>query len=166
MQLQSTKYELYGDDYSNILGNAIAKRLVDLESKFNEDLEQVKRDITDTKSPIKFIKCDVSDAKSIASALQRTINEVGIPNIGINCAGIAPAKKIIGKNGGKRWPITSYRFHHSKGVVCLFYQDFPDVCSLIVLRPLLALMKLPKIIPPKIYKMYSLYLFQEKKIMR
>lgn len=45
------------------------------------------------------IECDVSSAASVEYALQETLRRVGTPQICINCAGIAPAKKIVGKEG-------------------------------------------------------------------
>ncbi|MFA6302431.1 MAG: SDR family NAD(P)-dependent oxidoreductase [Legionella sp.] len=45
------------------------------------------------------IVCDVSNEDSVAQALQQTIKEVGVPRVCINCAGIAPAKRIVGKEG-------------------------------------------------------------------
>lgn len=45
------------------------------------------------------LDCDVSSAAEVEQALQTTIREVGIPRIGINCAGIAPAKRIVSKEG-------------------------------------------------------------------
>jgi NAD(P)-dependent dehydrogenase (short-subunit alcohol dehydrogenase family) len=43
--------------------------------------------------------CDVSKEESIEKALQDTIEKVGVPRICINCAGVAPAKRMVGKNG-------------------------------------------------------------------
>ena len=45
------------------------------------------------------VACDVSIAASVESALQQTIAKVGVPRIGINCAGIAPARRMVGKEG-------------------------------------------------------------------
>lgn len=45
------------------------------------------------------IACDVSSAESIEQALRDTIARFGVPRIGINCAGIAPARKMFGKEG-------------------------------------------------------------------
>jgi len=45
------------------------------------------------------IACDVSSAESIEQALLDTISRFGVPRICINCAGIAPAKKMVGKDG-------------------------------------------------------------------
>lgn len=46
---------------------------------------------------IDHIICDVSSAQSVEQALSDTIANIGVPRICINCAGIAPAQKMIGK---------------------------------------------------------------------
>ena len=46
-----------------------------------------------------YITCDVSVAESIEQALRDTIARVGVPSICINCAGIAPARRMVGKEG-------------------------------------------------------------------
>lgn len=43
--------------------------------------------------------CDVTDEASIKDALQKVTQHLGIPRVCINCAGIATAKKIYGKQG-------------------------------------------------------------------
>lgn len=56
----------------------------------------------DTKSQENWtlsIGCDVSSAAEIEEALEQTIKQVGVPRICINCAGIAPAKRMVGKEG-------------------------------------------------------------------
>lgn len=45
------------------------------------------------------IQCDVTSEASVINALEQTIELIGIPSVCIQCAGIAPAKRIIGKNG-------------------------------------------------------------------
>lgn len=45
------------------------------------------------------ISCDVSSDVDVERAMQETIAKVGIPRIVINCAGIAPAKRMAGKEG-------------------------------------------------------------------
>jgi NAD(P)-dependent dehydrogenase (short-subunit alcohol dehydrogenase family) len=45
------------------------------------------------------IYCDVSQENSVKIAIDQTIEKIGIPNVCIQCAGIAPAKRIIGKQG-------------------------------------------------------------------
>lgn len=43
------------------------------------------------------LSCDVSSASDAELAMQETIAKIGCPRIGINCAGIAPAKRMVGK---------------------------------------------------------------------
>lgn len=43
------------------------------------------------------ISCDVSDAASVKAALATTLTRMGVPRICINCAGIAPAERMVGK---------------------------------------------------------------------
>ena len=45
------------------------------------------------------LACDVSSATEVEQAMQQTIAQVGIPRVCINCAGIAPAKRMVGKEG-------------------------------------------------------------------
>jgi NAD(P)-dependent dehydrogenase (short-subunit alcohol dehydrogenase family) len=45
------------------------------------------------------IFCDVTREESVKEALNQTIEKIGIPNVCIQCAGIAPAKRIVGKHG-------------------------------------------------------------------
>lgn len=45
------------------------------------------------------IACDVSSAEEVEQAMEKTIAQVGTPRICINCAGIAPAKRMFGKDG-------------------------------------------------------------------
>lgn len=46
-----------------------------------------------------YITCDVSCEKLVEQALEQTINKLGAPRVCINCAGIAPAKRIVGREG-------------------------------------------------------------------
>lgn len=45
------------------------------------------------------VECDVSDAKSAESAVMKARQSHGPARILINCAGIAPAARIVGRNG-------------------------------------------------------------------
>jgi NAD(P)-dependent dehydrogenase (short-subunit alcohol dehydrogenase family) len=45
------------------------------------------------------IFCDVTNENSVIEALSQTIEKIGIPNICIQCAGVAPAKRVVGKFG-------------------------------------------------------------------
>lgn len=45
------------------------------------------------------VKCDVVNETDVAEAIQLIQNKLGTPTICVNCAGIAPAKRIIGRDG-------------------------------------------------------------------
>lgn len=45
------------------------------------------------------VSCDVSSAEAVEHALETTITKVGVPRICINCAGVAPAQRMVGKEG-------------------------------------------------------------------
>ena len=53
------------------------------------------------------IACDVSSAEDVEQALEITIANVGIPRICINCAGIAPAQRMVGKEGAM--PLAAFK---------------------------------------------------------
>jgi NAD(P)-dependent dehydrogenase (short-subunit alcohol dehydrogenase family) len=53
------------------------------------------------------IKCDVSSAESGEAAVAQSIDALGIPRILVNCAGVAPAQKILSKAGVM--PLSDYR---------------------------------------------------------
>ena len=55
--------------------------------------------VWDRQADAEGIICDVSSAESIEQALCETISRIGVPSICINCAGIAPARKMVGKEG-------------------------------------------------------------------
>lgn len=54
-----------------------------------------------------FVNCDVTSAESIEHAMQLTIAELGTPRVCVNCAGIAPAKRIVGKEGAM--PLAAFK---------------------------------------------------------
>jgi NAD(P)-dependent dehydrogenase (short-subunit alcohol dehydrogenase family) len=45
------------------------------------------------------VTCDVRSADSVAAALRAVKERVGAPRICVNCAGIGPAKRILGREG-------------------------------------------------------------------
>lgn len=55
--------------------------------------------VWDRHASVDDIVCDVSSAESIEQALAETISRIGVPRICINCAGIAPASRMVGKEG-------------------------------------------------------------------
>lgn len=54
-----------------------------------------------------FISCDVTSDKAVEEAMQQTIIELGTPRVCVNCAGIAPAKRIVGKEGAM--PLAAFK---------------------------------------------------------
>lgn len=54
-----------------------------------------------------FITCDVASEESVEKAMKETITRVGVPRVCINCAGIAPAKRIVGKEGAM--PLSAFK---------------------------------------------------------
>lgn len=64
-------------------------------------------DKTSTEKGDLSITCDVSSESEVERALQETIEQLGTPRICINCAGIAPAKKMIGREGAM--PLAAFR---------------------------------------------------------
>lgn len=46
-----------------------------------------------------FIDCDVTSESSVNDAINITIAQLNAPRVLVNCAGIAPAKRIVGKEG-------------------------------------------------------------------
>lgn len=45
------------------------------------------------------IECNVSDANSATAAIEKVKSKYGVARICVNCAGIAPAKRIVGREG-------------------------------------------------------------------
>ena len=54
-----------------------------------------------------WIHCDVTSDESVEHAMQQTIAQLGAPRVCINCAGIAPAKRIVGKEGAM--PLAAFK---------------------------------------------------------
>jgi NAD(P)-dependent dehydrogenase (short-subunit alcohol dehydrogenase family) len=57
-----------------------------------------KQEISETKADLALV-CDVSSAASVEAAMSATISQIGTPRVCVNCAGIAPAKRIVGREG-------------------------------------------------------------------
>lgn len=45
------------------------------------------------------LMCDVSSSEAVEQALNTTIKTMGVPRVCIQCAGVAPAARMVGKNG-------------------------------------------------------------------
>lgn len=54
-----------------------------------------------------FVQCEVTSEESVDAAMAQTITELGVPRVCVNCAGIAPAKRIVGRDGAM--PLASFK---------------------------------------------------------
>ena len=45
------------------------------------------------------VSADVSNGPSVEAALQQVVDELGAPRVAVSCAGIAPASRIVGRDG-------------------------------------------------------------------
>jgi NAD(P)-dependent dehydrogenase (short-subunit alcohol dehydrogenase family) len=54
-----------------------------------------------------YISCDVTSDESVENAMKQTMTQLGVPRVCINCAGIAPAKRIVGKEGAM--PLAAFK---------------------------------------------------------
>lgn len=82
------------------MGQATAQRLVDSGAKVSLlDSNQKKLDqVANQMGALGFV-CNVFDAQSVADALMQASETNGAARICINCAGIAPAQRIVGREG-------------------------------------------------------------------
>lgn len=53
------------------------------------------------------IQCDVSDAQSANTAIEQAYNILGAIRVCVNCAGVAPARRIVGREGAM--PLDEFR---------------------------------------------------------
>ncbi len=82
------------------MGEATARLLVSLGAKVclldidQDKVESIARDINAV-----ALSCDVTDARSMEHSVASAAKANGIARILVNCAGIAPAKRIVGREG-------------------------------------------------------------------
>lgn len=84
------------------LGLAVAKLIIENGGKVVLlDINEVAGKLAEMElgSQAFFVKTDVSDEKSVQNAIDATIEKFGGISGVINCAGIGPAQKVVGKNG-------------------------------------------------------------------
>ena len=48
---------------------------------------------------VRFVKCDVTDEKSMQAAVDECVNSFGAIHGLVNCAGVAPGERVVGRNG-------------------------------------------------------------------
>ncbi|MBA2656274.1 MAG: SDR family NAD(P)-dependent oxidoreductase [Tatlockia sp.] len=88
---------------SSGLGKACAQKLTALGLQvviWDKQIEQ-------TDSAHLALACDVSSVEEVERALAQTIAHLGIPHICINCAGIAPGQRMVGKEGAM--PLAAFK---------------------------------------------------------
>lgn len=76
-----------------IVGSGGKVAIFDLDEKRGRTLKE------ELGEKVHFIQVDVSDEKSVQSALTEVMETFGGIHVLVNCAGIAIAKKTVGKNG-------------------------------------------------------------------
>lgn len=82
-----------------ITGGASGMGRACAEALLNRNIRVVVWDMQPSTLDCESIICDVRTAESVELAIKLTLERVGCPQICINCAGIAPAQKIVGKQG-------------------------------------------------------------------
>ncbi len=58
--------------------------------------EQIRAELGDT---VLFSRCDVTDERNVQDAVDLAVRSFGRLNGAVNCAGVGPAERILGKNG-------------------------------------------------------------------
>lgn len=48
---------------------------------------------------VTFAQCDVTQTDQVADAIQHAVGAMGTINLNVNCAGISPAQRMIGRDG-------------------------------------------------------------------
>jgi len=84
------------------LGDAVARSIVESGGKVAIlDLDQDKgRELADQLgSSAVFMKADVTSAESVSESVDAAVKLFGALNVVVNCAGIAPAARVLGKKG-------------------------------------------------------------------
>lgn len=79
--------------------SGMGKACVDLLTKKGMRVVVWDRNADKVDGAVLVIACDVSKEDAVEKALAQTIKDLGTPNVCINCAGIAPAKRMVGKEG-------------------------------------------------------------------
>jgi NAD(P)-dependent dehydrogenase (short-subunit alcohol dehydrogenase family) len=72
--------------------------VLDLNESAGQDLENA------FSGDLKYVKADVASETEVQNAIQTALSIFGAINIVVNCAGVAPARKIVGKVDGKYGP--------------------------------------------------------------
>lgn len=90
---------ILSDQIAVITGGASGMGRACAQALMSRGVQVMVWDIQASSLACESLVCDVRSAESVENALNVTIDRLGIPQIGINCAGIAPAQRMIGKQG-------------------------------------------------------------------
>lgn len=81
------------------LGEGTVRRLIELGAKVSIfDVNERGAEVA-AETGATFYKCDVSSDTDVEQALEQSIAANGTPRALINCAGIAPGKRMVGRDG-------------------------------------------------------------------
>ena len=103
MQVEDHGFIVTGS--SSGLGSATARRLIAAGARVllaDLNVEAGEALATELGRNARFARCDVSDAASAADAVSAFRNALGALHGLVNCAGVAPSEKVIGREGSHR----------------------------------------------------------------
>lgn len=109
MDIQNTTALITGGNSG--LGLATAKYLLKQQAKV-AILDRNSASATSINHNCLTINCDVTDEAAVEQALKKTTEALGAPRIVVNCAGVAPAKRLVGRDG----PLPLAEFEQTIGV--------------------------------------------------
>jgi NAD(P)-dependent dehydrogenase (short-subunit alcohol dehydrogenase family) len=84
------------------LGLATVEKLVSKGAKvviFDVNEKAAQAVVRDLGENVSYAVVDVTDEASVAAGINKTLNTFGAIHISVNCAGIAPSQKTVGKSG-------------------------------------------------------------------
>jgi NAD(P)-dependent dehydrogenase (short-subunit alcohol dehydrogenase family) len=87
---------------SSGLGNATARALIAKGANVmmgDVNVEAGAKAVTELGSKSAFIECNVTDEASVQTAIATSVARFGAIHGAINCAGVAPGERVVGKNG-------------------------------------------------------------------
>ncbi len=87
---------------SSGLGNATARALVAKGANVmmgDVNVEAGTKAVIELGGQSAFIECNVTDETSVQTAIAATVKRFGAIHGAINCAGVAPGERVVGKNG-------------------------------------------------------------------
>lgn len=84
------------------LGEACVRDLVQLGAKaviLDVTEERGAKLVSELGDAVRFVKTDVTDEKMVQNAVDAAVEAFGAIHVAVNCAGVGPAAKVLGKDG-------------------------------------------------------------------